>query len=205
MNKNLRTRLCVCEYCKKEFVTKINNKRFCKPLCQGKHYNRRPEIREKNRIRMKIFRKDNAEWREIHRLLQYKYLDKRKKYRQEYFKRPYVMKKMRERKRWQLENDLDFAVADRLRRSLNHALTKYSKYGKIMSSKKYGIDWESIINHLKPFPNNLKEFEIDHIIPLCKFNLTNPEEIERAFSPNNLQWLTREENRRKGGRIIKSL
>ncbi len=35
-----------------------------------------------------------------------------------------------------------------------------------MSSKKYGIPWEKVIEGLKPFPENIKEFEIDYIKPL---------------------------------------
>ena len=98
--------------------------------------------------------------------------------------------------------DQGFATEDRLRRSLHHAMTKYSKTGKIMSSKKYGINWKEIIESLKPFPENLKNFEIDHIIPLHTFNLTDEREVKIAFSPSNLQWLPKEENRRKGGKIL---
>ena len=70
-----------------------------------------------------------------------------------------------------------------------------------MSSSKYGLNWKEIIEHLKPFPDNLNDYEIDHIIPLHTFNLTEPEQVKRAFSPSNLQWLTREENRKKSGKI----
>jgi len=193
-----------CEFCKRGIAAPRKGKKFCSVLCQRKHYNRRPEIRERGRLRMKEYRKDNPEWREKHRLLQVKYKKKRELYRREYFKKPEVKRKMREKKSWQLKNDPEFAVADRLRRSLNHALTKYSDSGKIMSSKKYGINWGEIIKHLKPFPKNIKNFEIDHIIPLHIFNLTNPVEVKIAFSPQNLQWLTKYENRSKGGRIVQS-
>ncbi len=194
----------LCEFCKKELPLSIRKKRFCNDLCQRKHYNRRPEIREKNRIRMKEYRKNNPIWREKHLILQSRYTEKRRLYREKYFKRPDVKKKMKERKSWQLKNVPEFAVADRLRISLNHALTKYSDKGKIMGSKKYGINWKEILEHLKPFPKNLKDFEVDHIIPLRTFNLTNPTEVKTAFSPQNLQWLTKLENRRKGGGIIQS-
>ena len=71
-----------------------------------------------------------------------------------------------------------------------------------MSSKKYGINWKEIIESLKPFPENLKDFEIDHIIHLHTFNLTNPEEVKKAFATSNLRWLTMEENRKKSGKLI---
>jgi len=51
----------------------------------------------------------------------------------------------------------------------------------------------------------MKEYEIDHIIPLHTFNLTNSEEIKKAFSTTNLQWLTKIENRSKGGKVNKIL
>ena len=69
-----------------------------------------------------------------------------------------------------------------------------------MPSKKYGINYKAIIEHLKPFPENISEFHIDHIKPLCSFNLEDPEEIKIAFAPENHQWLTIQENLSKGGR-----
>ncbi len=101
------------------------------------------------------------------------------------------------------KTDKKYAIIDRLRRSLNHALTKYSKTGKIVSSKKYGIDWHNIIKGIEPFPEDIKKYEIDHIKPLHSFNLDNKEEIKKAFDPSNLQWLTITENRIKGGKIVK--
>src|SRR3989344_1132962 len=108
----------------------------------------------------------------------------------------------RKDKKLRRQTDINFLIRNRLRRSLNHALTKYSKTGKIMSSKNYGIDWKEIIESLKPFPIDLKKFEIDHIIPMHTFDLTNPEEVKKAFSPSNLQWLTIKENREKSGKIV---
>lgn len=93
--------------------------------------------------------------------------------------------------------DLDFKIKSNLRSKLWGALRMYSKTGKIMSSKQYGVDYKAIIEHLKPFPINLKGWHIDHIKPLCTFNLTKPEEIKIAFSPENHQWLTAEENQQK--------
>ena len=72
-----------------------------------------------------------------------------------------------------------------------------------MSSKKYGIDYKEIIEHLKPFPEDLSKYHIDHIIPLCSFRFINEddsinfEEIKKAFAPENHQWLLKEENLRK--------
>ncbi len=67
-----------------------------------------------------------------------------------------------------------------------------------MSSKEYGVDYKAIIRHLKPFPEHISNFHIDHIKPLCSFDLTNPSEVKKAFSPENHQWLLAEDNLKKG-------
>lgn len=192
-----------CEFCGRKIETERITKRFCNRICQHKDYMRRPEIREKNRIKMKEYRREHPEWKERHRILAItKHREQRAEYWKEYSKKPEVRDRIREKERLRRKTDAEFAIADRLRRSLNHALTKYSKNGKIMSSKKYGISWKEVIESLKPFPENLKNFEIDHIIPLHTFNLTKIEEVRKAFHPSNLQWLTLEENRRKSGKIM---
>lgn len=193
-----------CEFCSKEFFGKKITRRFCSAICQRKHYNRRPEIREKYRLRIREFRKNHPEWKEKHRILAVtKYREQRKEYWEDYGKRPEVRERINKKDRERRKIDKEYVIADRLRRSLHHALTKYSETGKIMSSKKHGINWKEIIESLKPFPENIKQFEIDHIMPLCSFDLTKNEEIKKAFSPSNLQWLTREENRRKSAKILK--
>lgn len=192
-----------CEFCGEKIKAKTKRKRFCNPTCQRKHYNRRPKIREKYRIRMREYRKNNPEWREKHRILAAtKYREQRKKYWKDYGSRPEIRERINKIDRIRRKVDKKYAIADRLRRSLNHALSKYSQIGKIMGSKKYGINWKEIIESLKPFPENLRDFEIDHITPLHTFNLANPEQVKKAFHPSNLQWLTREENRKKSGKLL---
>jgi len=208
----------ICEFCKKEMSAKSKLKRFCNRVCQrkhyylrpeihkkiieyGRHYNRRQEVMERNRKRVKNYRQ-RPEVKERNRILAVtRYREQRKAFWKEYGKRPEIRARVRERERWRLQFDKEYAIADRLRRSLNHAMNNYTKTGKIMSSKKYGINWGDIIKSLKPFPENLKEFEIDHTRPLHSFTLENPEEVKKAFSPSNLQWLKKEENRRKGGKL----
>ena len=194
----------MCEFCGNKIETKRLTKRFCNNVCQRKHYNSIPEIKEKNRIMMRGYRKNHPEWKERHRILAViRHREKRAKYWKEYGKRPEVRARIREKEKLRRQTDAEFVIADRLRRSLNHALSKYSKIGKIMNSKKYGINWKEVIESLKPFPENLENFEIDHIVPLHTFNLTKIEEVRKAFHPSNLQWLTLEENRRKSGKIMK--
>jgi len=205
----------ICEFCESEMKAKSKTRRFCNRSCQGKYnrknpqrgnqirkyqreYSQRQEVKEKRREN-----ESKPEFRKKRNFLENtRYKERRIKYWKEYWKRTEVRLKIRERERIKRKSDKRYAIADRLRRSLNHALTKYSKTGKIMSSKKYGINWEEVIEGLKPFPKELKNFEIDHIFPLISFDLTKIEEIKKAFDPSNLQWLTIEENRKKGGKIL---
>jgi hypothetical protein len=90
-----------------------------------------------------------------------------------------------------------------LRTRLIHAINYYKKFGIVIKSKSGLIDYDKIIEHLKPFPQNIKNYHIDHIKPLCKFKLVNNdgtlnvEEIKKAFAPENHQWLTAEQNQKK--------
>jgi len=97
-------------------------------------------------------------------------------------------------------NNKEYYLACRLRSSLNKALTRYSNnrnFPTIFS--KYNIDINKIIQHLLPIPKNRKDYHIDHIKPLCSFDLTKEEEICKAFSIDNLRWIKAEENLSKGG------
>ena len=94
-----------------------------------------------------------------------------------------------------------------LRSRLWMILHKYVSMDKIMPSQKYGINYSLIIEHLKPFPQDLSKYHIDHIRPLCSFNFINPDgstdinEVQIAFAPENHQWLKVEDNLSKGGKI----
>ena len=190
-----------CGFCGKEIITKFATKCFCNSLCQRKHYNRRPEIREKYRLRIKEYRRTHPEWKEKHRLMAVtKYREKRKEYWKKYGKREEFRERVREREKLRRVADANFAIMGRLRKALRHAIRNYTNTGKIKKSREYGISWKEIIEHLKPFPEDIRKFEIDHIKPLHTFDLTKSEQVKEAFSPENLQWLTIEENRKKSGK-----
>ncbi len=99
------------------------------------------------------------------------------------------------------KTDRNYNIRNRLRCLFTQALQRYTKTGKIMSASKYGINYKSIIEHLKPFPEDLSKYHVDHIKPLCSFNLEDPEEIKMAFAPENHQWLRIQENLIKGRKI----
>ncbi|MCK9370141.1 hypothetical protein M0R04_09575 [Candidatus Dojkabacteria bacterium] len=93
--------------------------------------------------------------------------------------------------------DTDYRLRCLLRSRLASVINKYSQTGKILSSKQYGINYTAIIEHLKPFPKQINKYHVDHIKPLCSFNLNDPEQIRLAFAPENHQWLLAEENQEK--------
>jgi hypothetical protein len=160
-----------CKFCNISFKTKTPSKIFCTVKCQRRYYNQRPEIKEKNRERTREYRRKHPEWKERHRILAItKHREKRAEYWKSYGKKPEFRARVNEKERLRRKTDFKFAVSERLRRSFYHALTKYSKTGKIASSKKYEIEWKEVIESLKPFPEDLKNFEVDHIKPLHSFD-----------------------------------
>jgi DNA modification methylase len=96
------------------------------------------------------------------------------------------------------KEDIQFAVKKRLRLRVWQSFKGIRK----QTSDELGIDYDDIVKHLnKTLPIDYKlnpsKYEIDHIIPLCSFDLTNSEEAKKAFAPNNHQWLLAEDNAKK--------
>ena len=172
------------------YKDKIKEKEYKKEYYQKNKENKK-EYYQKNKDKIKAYSKEywfrNKE----------KISRKHKKYRKNNLKRINELK--RKRKKMQ---DPAYFLMERLRKLLTKSFKKYSTLGKQTTSKLYGIDFNSIIEYLKPFPKNMKNYEIDHIIPLSWFDFNNPKEIKWAFAPENHQWLTIKENNRKGNRYI---
>lgn len=99
--------------------------------------------------------------------------------------------------------DFSFCVKNRIGNNLRDAFRRFSTNGKVMSSKKYGIDYAAIFQKLGEKPEG--NFHIDHIIPISVFNLDNPEHVRLSHHPENLRWLDSVENIRKSDSIDWSL
>lgn len=144
---------------------------------------------DRNRERCRGYCK---KYRETHK-------EKRKAYKKAYDQRPRVkvMKKTWENRYVTRRRHADekFLVMTRLRHSLYLALDNYTKTGKISKARDYGINYEAIIRHLGKKPEG--DYEIDHIKPLCSFDLTDNGQVREAFKPENLRWLITEENHAK--------
>lgn len=102
------------------------------------------------------------------------------------------------------KTDSNYAVTCRIRIRLAQAFKAYSETGKMYTSRKYGVDYAAIMNHLGPCPGDRKDYHIDHIRPLCSFDFNDPEQIKLAFAPENHRWLRKEENLAKVSRDKKN-
>lgn len=99
-----------------------------------------------------------------------------------------------------IKKDVQFKIRSRLRHRIIDAFTRQTSTGKLVSCKDYRINISEILQKListLPKDYKEKEYHIDHIRPLCSFDLTDTEQVIIAFSPDNHQWLTKEENLKK--------
>lgn len=133
-----------------------------------------------------------------------KYYDKRKKYYKDKSKERYENNKEL-RKKQNLEYYHKMYKSNegfRMRRLLGTALSRviryYIKTSKIANPmRKYHIDWKGIMEVLTPIPQPRKDYNVDHIIPLCRFDLTDFKQIHLAFAPENHRWMLAKDNRRR--------
>jgi len=123
--------------------------------------------------------------------------DKMKKYRKDY------------RKEW-LKNDSNRLKVHFLY-CFRRVLRKYHQTKKFrfnedsrMAYLYLGVDFKKIIEKLEPLPKNLKEYQVDHIIPLVKFDFTKKEDIKKAWSPENIRLITIKENLEKNKFLLKN-
>ncbi len=177
----------------KEYTQKLKNKERANE--RARKYSQRPEVKMRDkkynqRLEVKARVREYCKRPEVKK--------KKKKYNKEYFKNHREQINKRLKKKWRTNKN--FNIRMRLGNLLRCALNRYTKTGKVKTSKKYGINYKAIMEYLKPFPEDLSNYEIDHRKPLCSFNLEDSEEIKKAFAPENHQWLTIHENRSKGGR-----
>jgi len=178
----------------------VNKKKIIK---QNKKYYQ--QKKEKIKLKGKIYYKKNAE-----KIKQYnkKYQQRpeikirTKKYKKQYSQISEVRQKRNQNIKRRRKENPNFRISCLLRGRFIKALNLYTKNGKIKQSELYGIDYEAIINYLKPFPEDLSLYHIHHIKPLFTFNFinkngtTNEEEILKAFSPQNHKLLLIEEHKK---------
>ena len=114
--------------------------------------------------------------------------------------------KNKEYKQNRLNNDIEFRLKKNLRARISNVLKKQHKVGSSVRDlgcsslefKDYlellwqpGMSWDNY---------GLKGWHIDHIKPLCKFDLTDRDQFKSAIHYTNLQPMWAHENWSKGGR-----
>lgn len=111
----------------------------------------------------------------------------------------YISNYIRKRKKV----DKVFAIICRLWDRKNKAIRQAIKVGKIpedyifMGTK---IEYKKIIEFLNPIPKNWRELHIDEKFPYCKVDWNDIKSIKKCLAPENHQWLTPQENLRKGSK-----
>ena len=107
--------------------------------------------------------------------------------------------KRHNRERYKLDNQ--YRIRVRLSRRLCNSIRGYIKTDNISTRNGKNIDYKSIIEHLKPFPKDIENYHVDHIIPLSFFDLTDEEQLKKACNPINFQWLKCSDNHIKSDTI----
>ncbi len=177
--------------------TKEKQKEYMKGYQRKYRQENKEQIREYNKKyyekNKKKVSKRNKKWKEKNK-------DKIREHGKKYRQGLDFKKERNFRLKNKYNKDKNFNIKGRLRCLFRSALRYYTKTGKIVSASKYGVDYKIIMEYLKPFPKDISKYHVDHIKPLCSFDLTDPKEIKIAFAPENHQWLLIEENLSKGGK-----
>jgi len=118
-----------------------------------------------------------------------------------YYKNKENSQRRNQRKKERKNKDINFKIRELLSNSFNRAIKQRIKNRELINFKKSNYDLIAI-KLIKELPKDFyeKEYHIDHIKPLCSFNLTKNEEIKIAFLPENHQWLTKSENLSKASK-----
>ncbi len=147
--------------------------------------------------------------------------EERKKYQKEYYRRVdyyennkesfkknskkgYVENKERKltqhlkRSNERYKVDEGYGMRKLLGTALGGVIRYYIKTGKVSNPmKEYGLDWKGIMKVLIPIPQPRSKYNVDHIIPLYKFDLTDFEQVHLAFAPENHRWMLAKENMKR--------
>lgn len=128
----------------------------------------------------------------------------------------YCKKHYHENKEWyrnwernRLKEDIGFRLRKNVGVRINMALKAYNALKQDRTIEYLGCNMEEYTLYLeskfKPewnWDNYGTEWEIDHIKPICKFNLLDEEEMYKCFHYTNTQPLSKQDNREKSGTYL---
>lgn len=127
---------------------------------------------------------------------------KRNEWQKKYSKIKWVKDKINKRLRKRRKEEPSFRIGGNIRSRIHKKIKTYKKYGKTFPAKsERGVKINLIIKKLMtnlPKDYSNKQYHIDHIKPLCSFDLTDKNQLDKAFAPENHRWLTAEQNIKKG-------
>jgi hypothetical protein len=127
--------------------------------------------------------------------------------KREYSKDLKVRKRNNIRAKERKQNDIQFRIKYNLRNRMNIAIKNNSKSGSAVrdlgcSIEEFKLYLEAKFQEGMTWDNWSRDgWNIDHIIPLSSFDLTNREQFLKAAHHSNLQPLWAKDNRKKGDRI----
>lgn len=211
----------LCKICKKEFKPKVHNGTLCSDKCKYqnkklvmKSFKKRnptyfDDYREENEKRLLEYSQkwyeanrerkieSNKEWRESNtervkeKSKNYYLINKEKLIEQA---RIYSLKRR--------NSDPIYKIRKNLRKRFHCALKGNQKSGSAVkdlgcSIEEFKIYLESQFEPWMNWDNYGKEWQIDHIRPLFKFDLTDPEQLKEACCYINLQPISKEEHKIK--------
>ena len=196
----------ICSHCKVEkdtecFTKQTENKDslryWCKVCIKEKAKNNYINNKEKINIRNKKYYNKNKEKISI----------QKKEYNTKNKTHIAIIRK--EYKRKKLQTDLIFRITSNLRRRLRSILKNNQKIGSAISD--LGCSIQHLRLHLELFwdegmswdnyGNKEWQWNIDHIKPLSKFDLTNREQLLEAVNFRNLQPLWHLDNIKKSNKV----
>jgi len=189
----------ICKECSKEFNPMSNVQKFCSLTCQNR------DRRKRNAIEIRKYNYEYSNKNPIKTLKWKKKYDskpttkiKKNEYQKKYSKIPRVKERINTRNRKRRIEDPSFRIQNNIRTRIHKKIKTYKKYGKINASDKSNrLKINPIVEKLmreRPKDYKTRDYHIDHIIPLCAFDLSNETELRKAFHPDNHQWLPAERN-----------
>jgi hypothetical protein len=140
---------------------------------------------------------------------------------QSYFKNKYIKNKINKYYKDKKKNttvintytklrgkNIMYKIMDNLSNRIYIALNRYNIKKNFKYNELLGCSIIDLKEHLeKQFTegmtfSNYGEWELDHIIPVSKFDLTNDFQLKKCFEYKNLQPLWKKDNRKKSNKII---
>jgi len=195
-----------CPLCGKVFNTEQYNKKYCSTYCQRKNWN--ICNKDKKLELQKIWRANNPDKIDkdakglAHKIAVKKWKFKNKQKVKEYNN---FYRKNR------INNDLNFKIRCNIRSRLSKSIKKSSKGGSAIGDLGCTIDEFKIYLESKfepwmnwdnygPYNSNKDTWQIDHIIALANFDLTNRDDFIKACNYKNMQPMLAIKNMTKGDR-----